>query len=286
MIQAFLRSRAINSRSSDMSRLIRTPKSASDWTDNELDAYRVVIKEQTISSFFGTGELPEPNCPQDFLHNRTATENIDRATDSLLWYMEETAMQPRLGEAPVDQFARALFDATSFTSRRVHSSIRRPLQLLIGGEQRSAQTDVCLVYDRTVLLLVQEDKAEDRPAGYGEAQLIAEAVAARQCNVRNGVLSREATEIIPAILMIGTYPIFYRIPVSAELSLSIASLSYPAIETVVTKCLPEVPRPESKYVEGMHPLDNRAAILRYLEAFRRHVFIPCSEEMLGTRLIL
>ena len=269
-----------------MSRLIRTPKSASDWTYNELDAYRIIVKEQTAISFFGTSELPEPNCPRDFLHNRTATENVDRITDKLIWHMEETTMQPRLGEASVDQFASALFDATGFTSRRVHSSMRRPLQLLIGGEQRSAQTDVCLIYDHTVLLLVQEDKAGNQPAGYGEAQLIAEAVAARQCNVRNGILDKETTEIMPAILMIGTYPVFYKIPVSAELSLSIASLDVPKVETVVTKLSPEVPRPESKYTEGMQPLDNRTIILRYLEAFRRHVFIPCSEATLGTQLIL
>lgn len=267
-----------------MSRLIRTSKSASNWTDNELDAYRIKIKEQTASSFFGTSKLPEPNCPNDFLHNRVSRENVDRITDRLIWYMEQTTMQPRLGESSVDQFACALFDATGFTSRQVHPSTRRPLHLLIGGEQRSAQTDVCLIYDRTVLLLVQEDKAGDQPAGYGEAQLIAEAVAARQCNAR--ILGEETTEIIPAILMIGTYPVFYRIPVSAELSLSIASLSYPEVETVVTKFSPEMPRPESKYVEGMQPLDNRTIILRYFEAFRRHVFIPCSEATLGTQLIL
>jgi hypothetical protein len=267
-----------------MACLIRTPKSASDWTDNELEAYRVVVEEQTAASFFGTAELPEPNCPPDFLCNLTSTENVDQVTDSLLWYMEDMAEQPRVGEAPVDQFACALFSAAGFTSRRVHPSMRRPLQLLVGGEQRSAQADVCLVYDHAVILLVQEDKAGDRPLGYGEAQLVAEAVAARQYNVRTGVLGREGTEIVPAILMVGTYPVLYKIPVSTELSRSIASLSYPAVETVVTKCSPAVPRPRARYVEGMRPLDSRAVILRYLEAFRRHIFIPCSEEMLGAQL--
>lgn len=266
-----------------MSRLIRTPKSASDWSYNELEAYNIVIKEQDPVSFFGTNELPEPNCPYDFLHNREATENVDRVTDNLLWNMEQTMM---LGEASVDQFAYTLLDATGFTSRCIHVSMRRPLELLVGGEQRSAQTDMCLVYNSTIILLVQEDKTEDKFMGHGEAQLIAEAVAARQCNIHSRVLSKEATEIIPAVLMIGTYPVFYRIPVSAELSLSIASLGYPEIKTVVTKCSPRVSRPKERYSEGMRPLDNRDIILRYLEAFRRRVFIPCSEETLGTQLIL
>jgi len=267
-----------------MSRLIRTPKSASDWTDNELGAYRVVVEERTAASFFCTGELPEPNCPQDFLRNRTATVNVDLVTDRLLWNLEETIEQPRLREASVDLFAYALLDATGFTSRRIHPFIRRPLPLLIGGEQRSAQTDVCLLHDHTVLLLVQEDKSDAGPAGYAEAQLVAEAVAARQHNVSNGTISSDATQTVPAILMIGTYPVFYKIPVSAELSLSIASLGYPATETVVTKCSPSVPRPSRRHRDGMDPLDSRTSILQHLEAFRRHVFIPCSEATLGAPL--
>ena len=138
-----------------------------------------------------------------------------------------------------------------------------------------AQTDICFVYDDAVLLLVQEDK--ERITEYGDVQLIAKAITALQCNIRNRVLNKEATEIIPAILMVGTYPVFYKIPVSTELDLSIGSLSYPETETVVTKCSPKVPRPDERYGEGMRPLDNRDIILRYLEAFRRHVFIPCSE---------
>ena len=269
-----------------MSRLIRTSKSASSWTDNELEAYRITVEEQDVVSFFGRAELPEPNCPKDFLRDYMATENTDWTTEDLLWTMGEAEGESGLGEVTVDQFARALFRATGFTSRRIHPSVGRPLPFLIGGEERSAQTDVCLVYDDAVLLLVQEDKAKGKPAGSGEAQLVAEAVAARRHNVTRGVIRRDVTEIVPAVLMIGTYPVFYKVPVSAELSLSIASLGYPEAETVVMKCSPRTPRPGKRYGEGMQPLDSRAAILRYLEAFRRHVFIPCSEETLGIPLDL
>jgi len=269
-----------------MSSLIRTPKSASDWTHNDLKSYHVTIEEQTAALFFGQAKLPEPNCPEGFLHNLTTTENTDRATDELLWGIGDAEGRLGLGEASVDQFARSLFLETGFTNKRVRPSVRRPLPLLIGGEQRSAQTDVCLIYDDTVLLLVQEDKAEGRPVGYGEAQLVAEAIAARQHNVIGGALDEDATETMPAILMIGTYPVFYRIPVSSELDLSVGSLSYPAAETKVTKCSPELPRPSMRYGEGMVPLDNRAVILRHFEAFRRYVFAPCSEATLGRPILL
>ena len=269
-----------------MSSLIRNPKSASNWTHNDLRSYRISVKEQDVKLFFGIDELPGPNCPKGFLYNLNVTENTDKATDDLLRGMRETDDQPGLGETSVDQFARSLFLETGFVNKKIYPYVRRPLPFLIGGEEKFAQTDVCLIYDNAVLLLVQEDKAEGKPPGYGEAQLIAEAVAARQHNVIRGVLDENTKEVIPAILMVGTYPVFYKIPVSTELDLSIGSLSYPETETVVTKCSPKVPRPDERYGEGMRPLDNRDIILRYLEAFRRHVFIPCSEETLGIRLIL
>jgi hypothetical protein len=269
-----------------MASLIRTPKSAGNWTHNELRAYNITIDEQDPALFFGTGELPEPNCPLDFLHNSVTTPSVDGVTDKLLWNLDDAAGHSGLGETSVDLFAYALFEATGFTSRRIHPSVRRPLQLLIGGEERSAQTDVCLVYDRTVLLLVQEDKAEGRPPGRAEAQLVAEAIAARQYNTLSGTVDKGAEEVVPAILMVGTYPTFYKVPVSAALDTSVASLTYPTAETVVARCSPRVPRYASRYADGMRPLDSRAVVLQYLEAFRRYVFIPCSEATLGTRLDL
>jgi len=246
-----------------MSHLIRSPKSANDWTYNELRAYHIVVRDENAASFFGVDTLPEPNCPRDFLSELTSTPNTDPVTDDLIWNMEDASADSELGEGPVDMFARSLFVALGFTSKAVHPSVRRPLQLMIGGQPRSAQVDVCLVHDRMVLLLVQEDKAE------GKAPV-----------------SESDTVVVPAILMIGTYPVFYKIPVGMELDASVVSLAYPTSETEVTRCAPEVPRPGRRYRDGMYPLDSRAAILRYFEAFRRHVFIPCSEATLGVPLDL
>lgn len=111
-----------------MSYLIKNSKSASDWTDNELDAHRIIVEEQTVSSFFGIDELPEPNCLRDLLFNRETVENVDQVTDSLLWYMKQTIV--RLRESSIDQFADVLFNATGFTNKFIHAFMRRPLQLL------------------------------------------------------------------------------------------------------------------------------------------------------------
>jgi hypothetical protein len=269
-----------------MSRLIRNAKSASDWTSNELDAYRVIVEEQDPAVFFGAGELLEPNCPRDFLTCRVRSANTDEATDDLLWRMEEAMRGTDPGEGAVDEFASRLLSALGFTSRAVHSSIRRRAELQMGGEVKSAEADVCLIHDSAILLLVQEDKASGRPPRRAEGQLVAEAIAARQFNVAGGVVNGGSTMVVPAIVMEGTYPVFYKVPVSAELDVSVRSLSYPGETTHVARCSPRLPRPAFQYSEGMGPLDNRLVILGYYEAFRRYVFVPCSEETLGAPLDL
>ena len=265
-----------------MSRLIRTPKSASDWTDNELKAYRITIEEQDPMLFFGEEKLPNPNCPRDFLIYMTRSINTDDVTDDLLWRMEDAMRGSDPGEGAIDDFASRLFSALGFTNRAVHASIRRRTELQMGGEVKSAEADVCLIHDNAILLLVQEDKVSGKSPKKAEGQLVAEAIAARQFNA----IDEETTLVMPAIIMEGTYPVFYKIPISAELDISVRSLGYPEKGTKITKCSPRIPRHMFRYSEGMVPLDNRAIILRYFEAFRRHVFIPCSEFTLGEPLML
>lgn len=68
--------------------------------------------------------------------------------------------------------------------------------------------------------------------------------------------------------MAGTMPTFFKNPVTQTLAEHIAYGTYPSAETVVTYCYPPVPRPASRYSEGMKPLDNRREVLRCFEAFK------------------
>jgi len=87
-------------------------------------------------------------------------------------------MSPRSGESAVDNFAAGLFRALGYAKRNRVARTRRDLSLLICGEFRHAQTDVCIVdHDQNdILLLVQG--FEEGGGGDPEAQLIAEAIAA------------------------------------------------------------------------------------------------------------
>lgn len=78
---------------------------------------------------------------------------------------------------------------------------------------------------------------------------------------------------MPGIVLVGTTPTLYKIPVTADLVRSVRHGTYPAEPTVVTMHVPAVPRPARRYSEGMKPLDNRRAILSCYEAFKRIVGI-------------
>jgi len=73
--------------------------------------------------------------------------------------------------------------------------------------------------------------------------------------------------------MIGTAPIFYRIPVTTALLEELATASYPKEETTVLRYIPPVPHQHRYRNDGMRPLDNRRIILQCFEAFK--VAIVC-----------
>ncbi len=78
---------------------------------------------------------------------------------------------------------------------------------------------------------------------------------------------------MPGIVMVGTSPAFFKIPITQTLSDHIAHGTYPPAETRVTYCYPPVPRPARRHSEGMKPLDNRREMLKCYEAFKAIVGI-------------
>ena len=72
------------------------------------------------------------------------------------------------------------------------------------------------------------------------------------------------SKVMPGIVMDGTMPTFYKIPITLELVTAVESGECLEQETIVYAYRPEVPRPE----EGMKPVDNLYIILSCSEAFR------------------
>jgi hypothetical protein len=138
-------------------------------------------------------------------------------------------------------------------------------------ESGKAPTDgrLCVMQDCNDILLVVK---VDRHARWfdPEARLVSDTIAAFYNNnamrVKRLGTDPLTSKVMPGIVMDGTMPTFYKIPVTHELVRAVESGERPEEETTVVHAYrPEVPRPE----EGMRPLDNRYIILSCFEAFRK-----------------
>jgi hypothetical protein len=147
--------------------------------------------------------------------------------------------------------------------------IRHAIPFLICGENSVARTDVCIMDDHEILLLLQEGKRWTSTKNPGP-QVIAEAIAAFALNNRK----RERDLDLPpcnsilfsCLTMVGTTPVLYKIAITAALGKAVQTGIWLEIETRVLRYVPALPRRNS---EGMHPLPNRLEILRCLEAFKK-----------------
>jgi len=129
-----------------------------------------------------------------------------------------------------------------------------------------------------VILLVHENKChfDNAILSRPECQLIAEAIAAFAANTDDSRFCNSPLyqfKIMPGIILNGTSPTFYKIPVSKNLVTAVQDGHYPKQETVVLAhrpaVVPSARRPCSD--EGMNPLDNRRLIFSCFEAFKRFV---------------
>ncbi|TEB21358.1 hypothetical protein FA13DRAFT_1741998 [Coprinellus micaceus] len=177
-------------------------------------------------------------------------------------------------ESAVNDFAVALFRACGYTGRGRVVRTRKDIPLLICGENRHAKTDVCILDDSEILLLVQEDKCHLDDSD-PEPQLIAEAIAAFASNnrMRERTLGQPPlqSKVIPCITLKDTSPTFYKIPVTTDLVTAVQRGVHPQQETVVYVHVPALPRPARRWSEGMTPLDNKRIILSCYEAFKQFV---------------
>jgi hypothetical protein len=258
----------------DMSQLIRSAKSASDWTVNELRAYNITIVYQDTATFFETPNLPLPAIHEGVLTAPDPNDAVEDDVYQLLKHMDLAMSRSPAEESAVDDFAVVLLRALGYTRRGRVLRTRKDIPLIICGENRHAQTDVCILDEHEIILLVQEDKRHLQMSD-PEPQLIAKAIAAFAANnqSRQQILAQspKTSKLIAGITMKGTAPTFYKIQVTTELVISVGGGAYPEIPTIVYAHVPSIPRRHRRWSEGMKPLDNRRIILSCYEAFKNFV---------------
>jgi hypothetical protein len=256
-----------------MANIIRSAKSGSDWTTNELLAYDIRVSSQSPDKFYGT-PLPTvaglSTLDPHLVSGTLSTQGLSDETYRLLQYLD-LASRANVGqESAIDDFAREILRELGYERRGLLLRSRYAIPLLICGDpNQSAQTDVSLIQgSSTILLVVQEDKATISTRD-PESQVIAEAIATFQCNNRTRARLGQPeldSMTIPCITMIGTRPIFYLVPVTRELNEAVATGQYPLTPTIVKKCV--VASNSRRLSEGMESPDFRQLALRHYTAFR------------------
>ncbi|KAK2464024.1 hypothetical protein APHAL10511_003968 [Amanita phalloides] len=256
-----------------MADLIRSAKSGSDWNSNDLAAYNIIVRRQSAVDFFGyqPDTIPETIDPDFLTAPVPPNGNLSDTTYRLLQYINLAATAHSGQESAIDDVARELLRLLGFEERGTLLRSRYAIPFMISGDTgRIAQTNICLFQgSSTILLVIQEDKSAISNKD-PEAQVTAEGIAAFQYN--NAARDRAGLDklksmVIPAITMVGTRPIFYKIHVTQALSDAVAMSQYPIMQTTVFKC---VIAPRSRRLsEGMEVPEFRQDILKYCNAFRK-----------------
>jgi len=251
-----------------MADIIRSAKSASDWTDRELIAYNIAVSSILSGEFF-----PVPDPSLDYIDPAILDSppgSLDPAISDLaagyLGYLDLAARATQ--ETFIDDFAAETLKLLGFGERNTLVSMGYTISLTVCGQGDCvAQTGVCLMHRPTfVLLVLIADKALGNKTN-AEAHVIADAIAAFQFNNnkrRDCGLDPLDSMTIPCITMSGTRPTFYLVPVTTELSNAVITGQYPSTRTRVLRCVTALGRATT----GMENTEYRKVALKRFLAFK------------------
>ncbi|TFK41593.1 hypothetical protein BDQ12DRAFT_564494, partial [Crucibulum laeve] len=247
--------------------LLRSAKSACDWTRNELLAYNITIGPVTPQEFFSSDTDPS----LDHLDRAilTAAPSSDNSSYSYnaIEFLGYPYFATRESQTIID-FAAQTLKLLGFNDRHALLSMYCVIPLTICGDSKqTAQAGVCLLHNPTnmVLLVLANDKIVSNNND-AEASVIAGAISAFQFNnaKRGDIgLPRLKAMTIPCITMSSTCPTFYLVPVTEELSNAVIHGQYPANQTRVLKCVTV-----ARHNEGMEDAEYRQLALKPFLAFK------------------
>jgi hypothetical protein len=252
----------------------RPSKMGRKWTQDDLLAYNIKVVHEDLETFFGVMNLPPPNIENDPL----AAQRIAFKTDYFISLMLSDINNPMLPDnraSSTATFASDLLDFNLLGYAAVEPeryTLLWPNLSYLETQGRPPQPDICVVDStRTVLLVARVDRHSH--GSDPEPRLISDAIAAFHnsniMRVKRLGIDPITSKIMPGIVMDGTMPTFYKVPITPELVTAVESGKKPDQETIVHVYRPEVRRPEEGMLAAMKPLDNRSIILSCYEAFKQ-----------------
>jgi hypothetical protein len=249
-------------------------KSASDWSGDELVAFRIEFVSQDSANFFGIDPLPDPpiSVPDTILCTVASdkkTQNIE--TYRFLRLMERAMRGPTKWECAVGDFSRNVFELMHYDEPGFILQNRFDSRFRMCGEKQQAQTNVCVMDENEILLVLKEAKRELFSPN-AESQLVAEAIAAfcHNNDRRRELACPELTNrIMSGMTMEGTSPTFYKLLITQHL---VDCVKYGKCPEEATICVRHVPAFPDGHHSGMISLRNRRLVLSSYEAFKAFVF--------------
>ncbi|KIM82673.1 hypothetical protein PILCRDRAFT_819980 [Piloderma croceum F 1598] len=263
------------------------PKPGEEWSDLEAARYNITVKPQSLAEFFGVQILPDiPQSVEDICAVEDKEAATDDATYNTLHLMQLAQESAEGTHMAVDCFIAHLLQRMGFVEGRRLVLMGYPWQFDMVGRNTHAFTDVCLVDEKILpILLVRTDKRGCRLPGQThilEMPLVAAAIAAfRETNDARHLRPRLDKITFPAIIMeFGTLPMFYKICISQQFW-EVVSLSRTDLTTSMTVYC-HYPQVDFRHLaDGMMRLETRRELLRYMEAFRQLIMSGEMNAMFG-----
>ncbi|KAH9063701.1 hypothetical protein EDB83DRAFT_2291847 [Lactarius deliciosus] len=262
-----------------MANLNRSAKPSSDWNSYDLRAYNIQTQQEDGATFFGDSNLSLPVIDEEII-TTVSPETKNMLSDhnvELINLLYQTQRLGLAGESDAIDFTVELFRQLGYMKRSRIALTQKIIPFLILAEWRDAKTDICLInYPKhDILLLVLEEKHEPEGPGIdATAKLIAGAIAAFDYNDQLQYSREEniKSKACASIILHGTMPIFYKIPITTNLVHNVWSGTYPSEPTIVSFHIPKLPN-LNNFRKGMEPPDSRRAILCCYEAFKHIIGI-------------
>ncbi|PPR05272.1 hypothetical protein CVT26_011437 [Gymnopilus dilepis] len=234
-----------------MANPVRPAKSSSEWTRNELLAFNIRVENANTEEFFNTAQLPATQVSETILNNVEMPDHPLPKDDRLFFRYLKRVHTSGPPESRVNDFAAFILRLLDYDGQDRIICQRPELLFPMAGQHVGTRSDLCVRDNNCYRLLVHEDKSAEveihrtvqlNHQSYSgslvdpEPPLIAAAIAAfyqNNLHRRFAGKSELGAECIPAIVMAGSAPIFYRIPVTVALLDALVTGTYPAEETVV-----------------------------------------------------
>ena len=130
-----------------MAAIIRSAKSGSDWTTNDLRAYNINVVNEDIVTFFGIDHLPYPPVRPVILTNLDYPANglPDREDRLFFDYMHYAMLTPPGEVSAVNDFAAHILSMLRYDEPDRVIRQRKDIPLFTCGSETHAKTDICVM---------------------------------------------------------------------------------------------------------------------------------------------